>query len=239
MTTSFIIAHRGFSGSYPENTLKSFAEAIKLKPDATECDVHRTSDGKIVVMHDESVDRTTNGKGLIANLTLAQLRKLDAGSWKSPKFKGEKVPTLEELLDLVKGKLPLLIEIKDYGITQETVAIVRKFKMEDQVKIISFLEEPLLASKELAPLIPTNFICEYHGKVVELANKTLQLKCNGICFDYTDKITPEMVQYLRHRGLFLNLWLINKPKDIKKAPTLNADTLTSDYPDQLLKAVGR
>lgn len=99
-----IVAHRGSSGNRPENTLPAFAEAVRVKADIIELDVHLSKDGGLIVMHDETVDRTTNGKGRICDLTVAELKELNAGSWFSEEFQAAKVPTLKEVLDLLAAK---------------------------------------------------------------------------------------------------------------------------------------
>ena len=99
-----IIAHRGSKSNRPENTLASFAEAIRVGTDGIELDVHRTRDGHLVVIHDESVDRTTNGSGLVRKLTLEQIRSLDAGSWFHPQYFRERVSTLGEVIDFLEEK---------------------------------------------------------------------------------------------------------------------------------------
>jgi glycerophosphoryl diester phosphodiesterase len=107
-----IIAHRGASGSAPENTLAAIELAIANKADMIEIDIHQTKDGKLVVIHDDKLDRTTTGKGKINELTLEEIKKHDAGSWFNTSFSNEKVPELKEVLELINGKCKLLIEIK-------------------------------------------------------------------------------------------------------------------------------
>ena len=102
-----VFAHRGYSAKYPENTMAAFKAALKFNVDGIELDVHETKDGALVVIHDEKVNRTTNGKGYVKDYTLKQIKELDAGSWFNKNFKGEKIPTLKEVLQLVKptGKI--------------------------------------------------------------------------------------------------------------------------------------
>ena len=108
-----VFAHRGYSAKYPENTMAAFKAALKFNVDGIELDVHETKDGALVVIHDEKVNRTTNGKGYVKDYTLKQIKELDAGSWFNKNFKGEKIPTLKEVLQLVKptGKI-VNIELK-------------------------------------------------------------------------------------------------------------------------------
>ena len=103
-----VAAHRGNAAYFPENTMASFRSAAELKPDMIETDVHMTRDGELILMHDHTVDRTTNGTGLIREKTLAEMRALDAGSWKDETFRGEKVPTFREFLEYFSSILPRL-----------------------------------------------------------------------------------------------------------------------------------
>src|SRR3954452_5816424 len=107
-----IIAHRGASGYAPENTIAAFDKALEIKTDYIEIDVQRSKDGKLVIIHDHKVDRTTNGTGYVRDLTYEQLKRLDAGSWNGPQFSGEKIPSFEEILDRYHGKIGILIELK-------------------------------------------------------------------------------------------------------------------------------
>jgi len=146
-----IIGHRGARGIEPENTIRSFKKALELSVDYIECDVHLTKDGQIILMHDHTVDRTTNGTGPVNSFTYDEIRKLDAG-------KGEKIPTLQELLDLAKGKVKLHIELKDETATEQTVRLVEKNNMVDQVFLTSGNTETLKKVKELNPSISMEHI---------------------------------------------------------------------------------
>ncbi|MEM2727493.1 MAG: glycerophosphodiester phosphodiesterase family protein, partial [Candidatus Bathyarchaeia archaeon] len=125
------IGHRGAKGYEPENTILSFKRALELGVNAIEFDVRRTKDGEIVVIHDAEVDRTTNGKGLVGELTLSEIKSLSTE-------KGEKIPTLEEALDFLDRKSKIFIEIKEVGIEEKVLEIVRRKGLEDNVIIISF-----------------------------------------------------------------------------------------------------
>ncbi len=139
-----VIAHRGFSTKSPENTLAGFQLALELGAAGIELDVHLSKDQHIVVCHDEKVDRTTDGKGLITALTIEELKTLDAGSWYAPNYTGEKNPCLSEVLDIVKGSEKVVnIELKnaiiDYpNLEKEVVTLVQQYDMDDQVIISSF-----------------------------------------------------------------------------------------------------
>ena len=154
-----LFAHRGYSAKYPENTMISFRSAMDYAVDGIELDVHMTKDGHIVVIHDEKVNRTTNGKGYVKDMTLEEIRKLDAGSKFNPLFKGEKIPLLEEVIQLIEGtNLKLNIELKSdvfpyYGMDMEVLKLVEKYSMQHRTIISSFDHETLKRISEVAPYI--------------------------------------------------------------------------------------
>src|SRR5438105_10602686 len=130
--------HRGNADEFPENTLASFGSAVELGVDLIECDVHRSEDGGLPVIHDHLLDRTTNGSGLVRDHTMAELKRFDAGSWKDPRFKGERIPSLDEVLTLARGKVGVAIEIKNLplpyaGIEEALVQAVRNAAMINDV----------------------------------------------------------------------------------------------------------
>ncbi len=127
--------HRGNAAECPENTLASFRSAIELGVDVIECDVHLTDDGQLAVIHDHLIDRTTDGSGLVRDYTMAELKRFDAGSWKDAKFAGERIPSLDEVLAVAKGKVGVAIEIKNLplpypGIEEVVVKAVKQAGME-------------------------------------------------------------------------------------------------------------
>ncbi len=144
-----VAAHRGNSEYFPENTMPAFESALELDIDMIETDIHMTKDGELIIIHDHSVDRCTDGKGLVMDLTLSEIRALDAGSWKGEEFKGAKVPTFREFLELVQSRKDLMfnIELKDYPHLQgdrayescdKVIAMLEEFDMADRCVITSF-----------------------------------------------------------------------------------------------------
>ena len=156
-----LFAHRGYSAKYPENTMISFRSAMNYPVDGIELGVHMTKDGHIVVIHDEKVNRTTNGKGFVKDMTLEEIKELDAGSKFNPLFKGEKIPLLEEVMQLIEGtNLKLNIELKSdvfpyYGMDMEVLKLVEKYGMQNRTIISSFDHETLKRISEVAPYIET------------------------------------------------------------------------------------
>lgn len=132
-----VAAHRGNSKYFPENTMVGFRSAVGLHPDMLEIDLHMTKDGEIVMMHDHNLDRTTNGKGPVREHTLAEIRELDAGSWKGEEFRGEKVPTFREFLEFMKDYPDMMfnVELKDYP------AVSGAFAYESAEKSIALMDE--------------------------------------------------------------------------------------------------
>ncbi len=150
-----VVAHRGASSLAPENTMAAVRKALELNVDIIEIDVHRSYDGELVVIHDDTVNRTTSGKGRVKDFTLDELKKLDAGRWFKLSFWGERIPTLREVLEETKDKTVLLIELKGERTEVRTVELVRELGMEDQVIIQSFDFQQVQKVKQKAPEIPT------------------------------------------------------------------------------------
>src|SRR5438105_12877718 len=152
--------HRGNPDEFPENTLASFRSAIELGVDVIELDVHRSEDGGLPVIHDHLLDRTTDGSGLVRDHTMAELKRFDAGSWKDPRFKGERIPSLDEVLTLARGKVGVAIEIKNLplpyaGIEVSLVQAVRTAGMLHAVVVISFDHRCIKRVAHLEPEIMT------------------------------------------------------------------------------------
>ena len=148
----FIIGHRGACYYKPENTVASFKHALKLGCKFIECDVHLSKDKKIVIIHDKTLDRTTNGRGLVSKFTLKQLKKLDAG-------RKQKIPTFQEYIHLLKNKAVMVIELKKVkNIVQEVLNIIKKNKIQDKVIIVSFHDTYLKKVKKINPRIKTGLL---------------------------------------------------------------------------------
>ncbi|WP_144512106.1 glycerophosphodiester phosphodiesterase [Bacillus sp. FJAT-22090] len=156
-----VYAHRGCSGTYPENTLVAFKAASQLPIHGVEFDVHMTKDGELVVIHDESIDRTSNGQGFVKDLTLAQLKQYDFGKWFSSTFRGEKIPTLREVLYVFKDthhhiNIELKSDVFPYdGMEIKVLQMLSEYRLEGRVVISSFNHEMIQHVKKLAPHIET------------------------------------------------------------------------------------
>lgn len=239
-----VIAHRGFSGIAPENTLIAFQKAIDIKADMVELDITFSKDRHIIVIHDETLDRTTNGTGKVIDYTLAQLRKLDAGSWFSPEYKGEPIPTLEEALYLLKGKILVNIEIKSEavhplfgqgGIEEQVVKLVEALQMEDQVIFSSFHPFAVKRIKELNPSLNAAFL--YHDPIekspVELASPWLADAFNA----NRKHLTRQHFELAKKAGLSINVYTVNTFQKMKDLLSWGIDGIFTDHPDRLLKVL--
>ena len=214
------IGHRGARAYEPENTLRSFQKAVELGVDAVELDVRRTADGEVVVIHDADVDRTTDGSGLVSELTLEEIKRLKTAE-------GERVPTLEEALDFLKGRVKVLIELKEAGIEEEVVGLVREKGLVEEVIVISFLEEALRKVRELDERIATGLIYVRYKKPIEAA---LELKAEYLLPLYRFTHSAD-VKKAHEAGLKVIVWTINKPEEATTYKQKGVDGITTDKPD--------
>ena len=176
----FVIGHRGACYYKPENTLASFKYALKLRCPYLECDVRLTKDKQVILIHDKTLERTTDGKGLVKNYTLRELKKLNAGN-------DEKIPTLQELINLIKYKSKLVIELKKArNIVKETFKIIKKNKIENKVLIVSFHSSYLRKIKKLNPEIKTGLISRRTLLVIK-RTKLCKADLIGIYYKFVNK----------------------------------------------------
>lgn len=207
----------------PENTLLSFEEAIKQGADFIELDVRQTADGQIVVIHDETLDRTTNGTGPVGTMRLAELKELDAGGWMGSGFAGQRIPTLLEVLDLTNNRVSLVIEIKGCsktypGIEAAVVGLLRKADRLEDVLIISGVCEAIQAIKHLEPRLAT--LCFQHATVDDIHCST---RHSDILFAWPDDIRPDMVDEAHAHGMYVLSSLLQEAAiDMEKLRRLSA-----------------
>lgn len=229
------IGHRGAAGTHPENTLVSFARAVELGCDGIEFDVHRTKDGHLVVIHDPTLNRTTNGTGWVREHTLADIKKLDAGKWKHAKYVGERVPTLAEVIDQTPKSLKLFIELKagsiHYpGIEADLVQALISEGAVERTQISSFDHHALKLIHELAPEMELGMlIADNPVDPVAMASA-----CGATAIHpYYLWVLPQMVMEARAAGMKVNVWNVNDPGPIALLKQLGVDGVMSDYPDRL------
>ena len=231
--TTVVVGHRGAAGLAPENTMPSFELAHELGADAIELDVHRSRDGALVVMHDSTVDRTTNGLGQISDLSLAEIQALDASGKESHGDAPTHVPTLDEVLSWAHGKTRLVIELKgteDSDLVAKTIEAVREYRMLDQVMLISFDHPALREARRLSPDVWTG--CLYVGRVADPIGLARSCHADALCPNL-GLVHPEDVAAAHDAGLAVCVWTVNDPTAIQNARRLGVDSITSDFPDRV------
>lgn len=232
-----VIAHRGASGHAPENTIAAFKKAVELGADMYELDCLLSKDGEIIVMHDDTVDRTTSGSGKVSDLTLEEIKKLDAGSWFGEEFAGEPVPTLSEALEFSKGKILVNIEIKEPGFEQQTVELVENLDMVNDVIITSFHHDVIVKIKEFNPKIKTGALVK-DITPKEIEEKILELNTDALNTRYI-MVNKSLVRTAHKHGLKINPYTINDAFAMKMHISHGVDGIITNYPDVLLKLLGR
>jgi glycerophosphoryl diester phosphodiesterase len=236
MSVPLIVGHRGAKGMAPENTLKAFETGCQYA-DAVECDIHLTKDKKLVVIHDESIDRTSNGKGIVKELTFDELRKFDFGY-------DQKIPLLEEVLKLVeKNGKKLVVEVKgDSSQEAEEIGLnlvdfIKNKRAETTISACSFWKEALLPIKRSNLLVSTFKVLDIEFTAEEVLKKIEESLSNGIATVYTF-INSDLVSALHLKKYFINAWVVNEPEDIEKIVSLGVDMITTDYPKTVLEHIG-
>lgn len=231
MNNVFVVAHRGFSVEYPENTLLAFREAIELGVDFIEIDVHETKDGTLVVIHDHTLERTTDGRGAVKEKTFEEIQTLDAGKWKG-KFEGVKIPSLDEVLGFVAGKTRLLIEIKDAN-PEKICKLLLKHRMENYVVIASFDMEKVIRTRQMAPSVSTALISTAFPENPDILVK------NGIPIveiEYHSVSEAEMKEFVL-RGISVGVWTVDDENDMKRLLNTGIPFITTNRPDLLKKCL--
>ena len=238
-THPLIIAHRGFSYRAPENTLVAYRQAIQAGADMAECDVRLSADRVPVLLHDENLKRTTGLDAPVTSLPLAKLVELDAGSWKSPEFAGERIPTLCETLRLVNGKLRLVIEVKPAGMEREVLAAIREAGTDPcEVMIFSFKREVVETLARLEPQLPTTWLIGQMPWREEERRATiaqaLSARVSAIGLPAT-RVDPAIVRMAHESGFPIFVWTVNDPADMRYLKRIGVDGIITDRPDVLLQ----
>ncbi|MBY6877619.1 glycerophosphodiester phosphodiesterase [Clostridium botulinum] len=211
------IAHRGASSLAPENTLESFKKAIELKCDGIELDIHMTRYNQLIVIHDEFLDRTTNGTGSVRNLTLNEIKKLDAGSHFSNKFKYSKIPTLKEALDLiVPSNILLDVEIKQWApeIEKNVITMIQNYNYEKKTIITSFNPMSVLKCKEISKDIKTGLLVFFlQTNPLDMKKK---LKIDYLCMDvnYIKLLSQNNIDTLKKNNLKILTFTVDRKDDM-------------------------
>lgn len=228
------IAHRGFSGKYPENTNIAFVKALtEGYCDGIEVDVHMTRDNKLVIIHDDKLDRTTTGTGFIKDYTLEEVLQFDAGVKYNPKYKGEKISPINVALDLVKKyNVRLYIEIKNgedeyKGIEEKIVSKVKESELEDKVILSSYNCEALKRAKLLNSSITTGLLC--NGVPWDIRDYRY---ADAVCFSY-EAATADVIETIHSIGRKVTVWTVDDTEDMKRIMAMGVDAIITNYPDKL------
>lgn len=243
-----IIAHRGFSARAPENTVAAFEEAWAAGADACELDLYLTRDSKIAVIHDKDTQRTTGVSRVVAESTLAELRELDAGSWKAPEFAGEKIPTLTEALaTLPLGTKRFFLEIKcGPEVVPVLAAELEAWKPRaDQLCIIAFDRRVARDSKKALPWLKVFRLSSEKTKLKTAVDLTALIAdtqadgLDGLDLSLKWSWSEAMVKPVRDAGLELYVWTVNDPGDAQRLAALGVDGITTDDPPAIREALQR
>ena len=255
-----VVGHRGASGYAPETTIASYRMAIQMGADHVETDVHRSRDGILVAIHDADVSRTTNGKGFVADHTLAELKALDAGSWFNkafperarPDYIGLRVPALQEVMDVVQEtNAGLFIEIKEPERYQQSavshqpsgnsrlpdlesalISLIHSSHMKNRTHVLSFSADSLRKIKGLDESVPTVFLVAkpYENPV----QATLTIPADELGILHT-RATPALVEEAHRSGIRISVWTVDQPEDMKRMIAMGVDRITTNYPDRLIR----
>ncbi len=222
-----IMGHRGAPAQEPENTLRSFRRALEMGVAAVELDVQLTRDGRLAVIHDETLSRTTNGRGPVRDFSLAELQKLDAGL-------GEQIPSLEEVFELVMGRAYLTVELKQ----PEAAPALLRFFQERQAfasaQVISFWHPALKLLKEQEPRLFTGVLMV--GCPADPAGLARAAGAGALILHYA-YVTPDLVKTAHDHGLLVYVWNIDDPETLKPYLSMNLDGIGSNRPDVLLESM--
>ncbi len=221
--TPLIIGHRGCKDIEPENTLLGIKKAVSLGVDGVEIDVHLSKDKELVVIHDETVDRTTNGKGYVKDLTLKEIKTLDAR-------KGEKIPTLNEVVSLIQDKILLTIELKVPGTEKKVVDLIKKNKLK-KVMVISFIHQLVKNVKKIDKTITTGVL--FAAKPIDPADLAKKADANFVVPQYKP-VDKEFVAQCHKKGIKVSVWNIDNIEELKKYANIGLDIIGSNRPDIII-----
>ena len=235
-----MIAHRGASGHAPENTMAAFRRAVALGANFIETDLQLSRDARFVAIHDDTVNRTTNGQGKVHDLTLADLRKLDAGSWFGSEFTGERIPTLEEILEFSKkNDVVFYLELKPAGSWGGEHALIGALRESGEVArtlVISFDAAILEALRKIEPTLMTGLL--YEGQIDRPLERAVEIGARQLAVR-GDLVTPALLAAARKKDLQVVCWTVNQPAHMRLLIEAGVDGIMSDYPDRLVAARGK
>ena len=227
------IAHRGASGRglAPENTLAAFEKALDIGVDMLEIDVRVTGDGQLIVLHDPSLDRTTDCEGIVREMRLDEIRQADAGD-------GERVPILPEVFDLARNRAPILLEIKSDFIAERVVQAIADAQIEEQVVVQSFNPQTVERVKRLAPHLPSSLLIgelpttPSRVRARSLVSQVLEVGANTLSIWHAT-LTPSLIEEMRKRGIAVWAWTVDEEITMRDLAMMGVQGLVTNYPDVL------
>lgn len=231
-----VTAHRGASGVAPENTMSSVKKAMELGADFSEIDVQETADGKLILLHDGTLDRTSNTHGNIWEINYSDLKNVDFGTWFSTDFANEPVVTLEEIIDSVKDKMRLNIELKMNGhekkLIQSAVDLITKKNFVDQCIVTSFDREAVLKVKQINPGIKTGYIFSKFPENEDIYKGEFELLSIN-----KKLVSKELVIKAHEHGKEVHVWTVNEQEEMEKLVEFGVDNIITNYPDKLINTL--
>lgn len=243
-TTPMIFAHRGACALAPENTIPSFELAVDLGADAVELDVKLSEDKQAVVIHDQTVDRTTNGSGRVNQFSLDRLKKLDAGSFLDDRFKDVRIPTLDEVFESVGKRILINVELTNYSTPGDELIpivaeIVKKHQLENDILFSSFRPDNLVQMKRFLPITPVALLC-LRGLPGIINRSKLMLKTSPqIIHPYLSDVNPGFVNKEHAQKRRVHVWTVNRDEDILRLRDMGVDGIFTDNPHKALNILGR
>ncbi len=239
LTRPMVISHAACAGHAPENTVAGLRLALHMGVDGIEVDVRASADGVPVLMHDPTVDRTTDGQGELSALTLAQLRELDVGA-KAPNdaFRGEGVPTLTEVLRAIEGRALLIAEIKEGGIESAVLEAVRQADALSWVMVWSFNWGAVAQMRQLEPRLPCCLLVPRLPNLQPAADHALTLGTQGLAVDFP-ALDAESVRNAHLRGLSVHAWTVDQAPDVRRLAGAGVDGIVTNFPNDALSVLRR
>lgn len=229
-----IFAHRGASAYAPENTLAAFELAVQEGAQAIELDAKLSADGHVIVIHDQSVDRTTNGSGKVAEMPLSAMRELDAGSSFSEKFRGERIPALDEVFEAVGKRILINVELTNYAtpfdaLVPKVVELVRRHALEKRVLFSSFFPHNLRRARRLLPEVPRGLLT-WAGWMGAWPRTFGWLAPYQALHPYTTSVNARLVQRFHAAGRRVHVWTVNDEAEMRRLFALGVDGIFTDDP---------
>ena len=218
------IGHRGAAGHAPENTLAAIWKARSFRADLIEVDLRKTNDGHLVLLHDDTIDRTTNKTGLVAGMSLEQVQRLDAGN-------GQRIPTLEEALEIAAGHMGMILELKVEGIGSDACAIVKRTGFRDPLIYASFMMDELNRVRQVDPLANLMVLLP-RGLPRDPVADVVAVRASHVGLHFSS-VTPRLLQTYRNLGRLVFTYTVNDPADVLRMRDLSVDGIISDFPDRI------